>query len=250
MNKRIMKKWMMVLAIVLCLNTVAFATSEGAESAPVSQSEQVKEEKKAEKKEEKKEEAKKPAESEKKEEKKEEAEKPAESEKKEEAPAEAEKKEEAAAPAEEEKKEEAATPAEDVTAEPEAPAETEAPTEEEEQAEAPEEETEDGSEAADGEELEIDDYETPLGLTPDENRFTGSVRIEMKNQGDIFFGDTVTLEANVSNANTAYDIRWEVNRHDSNGWNAISGQTGKTYDFTITEKNADYDYRVVLSTKA
>lgn len=77
--------------------------------------------------------------------------------------------------------------------------------------------------------------------------FTGKVSVKLKNEGDIYFGDTVTLRAVVSDANADYEIRWEVNKtgRDSD-WKVISGETSKTYSFTVTEENAEYAYRAVL----
>ena len=77
--------------------------------------------------------------------------------------------------------------------------------------------------------------------------FTGKVSVKLRNEGDIYFGDTVTLRAVVSDANADYEIRWEVNKtgRDSD-WKVISGETSKTYSFTVTEENAEYAYRAVL----
>ena len=74
--------------------------------------------------------------------------------------------------------------------------------------------------------------------------FTGTVEVDMRNSGDIYYGDKITLVARISNANLPYSIRWEVDK--DNGWTTISGETGDTYDFVVTEENEGYAYRVVL----
>lgn len=66
----------------------------------------------------------------------------------------------------------------------------------------------------------------------------------MENKGEIFFGDKVVLRAKVSDANAAYSIRWEMDK--GNGWEAIGGEHDTTYDFVVSEENANYAYRVVL----
>lgn len=120
-------------------------------------------------------------------------------------------------------------PAGDVTdevpAEGETPAEEEVPTEEEVPAE---------------EETPVQE-ETPVS-------FSAKVKIEMENTGDIYYGDTITLKAVVSGANMDYSIRWEVN--DGSGWKAISGAGAAEYSFVVTQANAGYAYRVVLTAEA
>ena len=104
---------------------------------------------------------------------------------------------------------------------------TEAPTEEptEEPTEAPTEEPE----------------PTPVP-------FEGSVEIKLENEGDIYFGDTVILRAVIRDANTDYEIRWEY--LSGSEWKVISGEDDETYEFVVTEENAELEYRVVLITEA
>ena len=77
--------------------------------------------------------------------------------------------------------------------------------------------------------------------------FTGEVEVKLENDGEIYFGDTVKLRADVRNANADYSIRWEVNREGSgDNWETIKGETSSTYSFVVTEENAGYAYRAVL----
>ncbi len=199
------------LALGICLSSMPLAIAEE-ETSAVTETQVVEEKKeeKAEKHEEAKEEVK--------EEKHEEA------------------KEEPKAEPEAEVKEEAEV---EIEAEPEAEAETEVGTE-------PEAETEVETE----EFVEIEDEETPLGLFDQQTPFTGSVKLERKGEGNLYFGDEVTLTANVQNANKLYEIRWEVNRQNEEGWTTISGENGTDYDFVLTQENANFEYRVVLVTEA
>ena len=80
--------------------------------------------------------------------------------------------------------------------------------------------------------------------------FTGKAKIKLENDGEIYYGDTVVLKAVVTDANTAYQIRWEFYDEDDSEWKAISGVNGDTYKFTLTEENAGLVYRVVLITEA
>ena len=74
------------------------------------------------------------------------------------------------------------------------------------------------------------------------------MEIKLVNEGDIYFGDTVTLRAVVRDANTAYEIRWECN--DGDGWVEIPDEDELEYEFVVTEENAALAYRVVLITEA
>ena len=76
--------------------------------------------------------------------------------------------------------------------------------------------------------------------------FTGTVVVRLENDGEIFFGDTVTLRAEVRDANADYQIRWERSRDGGDSWEIISGETAGTYSFVVTRENAEYAYRAVL----
>ena len=78
--------------------------------------------------------------------------------------------------------------------------------------------------------------------------FAGTVTVRLENTGDIYFGDVITLRAEIKDANLPYTIRWEAN--DGNGWKAIPDENGEKYEFEVDEENATWEYRVVLSTIA
>ena len=81
--------------------------------------------------------------------------------------------------------------------------------------------------------------------TEEEFVFTGSVAVRMLNTGDIYIGDTVILRADVSNANAEYTISWEV-CEDGIHWETVKSGT-EDYSFVVTEENAGYAYRAVLT---
>lgn len=100
---------------------------------------------------------------------------------------------------------------------------------------------EDESEVPAEETTEVPAEET----TEEEFVFTGSVAVRMLNTGDIYIGDTVILRADVSNANAEYTISWEV-CEDGIHWETVKSGT-EDYSFVVTEENAGYAYRAVLT---
>ena len=163
------------------------------------------------------------------------------------APVVEEKKEESApAPAAEEKKEEVteAPAAETPAPAAEAPA-TEAPATEAPAIEGPATEAP-ATEAPATEEPTAEP--TPEATEEAPVAFTGSVEVKLENEGEIFFGDTVVLRAEVRDANTAYEIRWEVKKDCD--CEVIGGEDESIYKFVVTEENAAYEYRAVLITEA
>ena len=75
--------------------------------------------------------------------------------------------------------------------------------------------------------------------------FTGRVGVRMLNTGDIYLGDTVVLLAVVVDANAEYTISWEVCK-DGLNWEAVAWGM-EIYSFVVTEENAGYAYRAVLT---
>lgn len=75
--------------------------------------------------------------------------------------------------------------------------------------------------------------------------FTGRVGVRMLNTGDIYLGDTVVLLAVVVDANAEYTISWEVCK-DGLNWEAVAWGM-ESYSFVVTEENAGYAYRAVLT---
>ena len=75
--------------------------------------------------------------------------------------------------------------------------------------------------------------------------FTGRVGVRMLNTGDLYLGDTVVLLAVVVDANAEYTISWEVCK-DGLNWEAVAWGM-ESYSFVVTEENAGYAYRAVLT---
>ena len=72
------------------------------------------------------------------------------------------------------------------------------------------------------------------------------VEVKMLNDGDVYFGDTVKLQAVLTGETSAnFTYQWQYD--DGNGWKNISNETNAIYSFTVTEENSVYDYRVVVT---
>ena len=69
-----------------------------------------------------------------------------------------------------------------------------------------------------------------------------TITISRQGSGDIYYGDEVTLCANVKNAAGDYSVVWE--RYTPDGW--IKVGSGLTYTFTVTETTAASDFRAML----
>ena len=92
--------------------------------------------------------------------------------------------------------------------------------------------------------IEVTDDVTEATEEP-EFVFTGRVGVRMLNTGDIYLGDTVVLLAVVVDANAEYTISWEVCK-DGLNWEAVAWGM-ESYSFVVTEENAGYAYRAVLT---
>ena len=124
----------------------------------------------------------------------------------------------------------------DVTEEP-APEATEEP--------APEVTEEPAPEATEESAPEATEEPAPEATEEPEFVFTGKVGVRMLNTGDIYLGDTVVLMAVVLDANAEYTISWEVCK-DGLNWETIQ-ENADHYTFVVTEENAGYAYRAVLT---
>ena len=124
----------------------------------------------------------------------------------------------------------------DVTEEP-APEATEEP--------APEATEEPAPEATEEPAPEVTEEPAPEATEEPEFVFTGKVGVRMLNTGDIYLGDTVVLMAVVLDANAEYTISWEVCK-DGLNWETIQ-ENADHYTFVVTEENAGYAYRAVLT---
>jgi hypothetical protein len=76
--------------------------------------------------------------------------------------------------------------------------------------------------------------------------FSGSADIELKNQGDLHYGDEIVLMAKVRDTDLSYRLVWEANDDDDRGWYTIG--RGEEFSYTLSEENVEREYRVVLFT--
>ena len=74
--------------------------------------------------------------------------------------------------------------------------------------------------------------------------FNGTAEIELKNEGDLKYGDEIFLEAKVKDANLSYRLVWEAFDDAERGWFTVA--SGEKYSYTLTEENIEREYRVVL----
>ena len=64
--------------------------------------------------------------------------------------------------------------------------------------------------------------------------------------GDIYYGDKVKLQAVLTGETDAnFTYQWQYN--DGSGWKNVKNATKAIYEFEVTEENAVYDYRVVVT---
>ena len=101
--------------------------------------------------------------------------------------------------------------------------------------------------AEDGEALqeETTDMEETEEEAEDEiAQFTGFVHVQRKGSGDIYEGDSVTLECVYSDTELLHEIRWEVKEADT--WSVLSQGSASEYTFTVDAVNAGASYRAVL----
>ncbi len=74
----------------------------------------------------------------------------------------------------------------------------------------------------------------------------GSVRIKIRNAGkQLYYGDKVTLEAEVKNVEGRYTVLWQYKAED-NEWKTV--HKGEEYTFTLTEETAAREYRALVVT--
>ena len=71
------------------------------------------------------------------------------------------------------------------------------------------------------------------------------VEIEAQFEGELNYGDKVTLKANLEGyENCEYTIKWQSSK-DNENWENV-GCKGETFSFTVTEENADLFYSAVV----
>ena len=95
--------------------------------------------------------------------------------------------------------------------------------------------------------LEIDDDEFIEGDIEEPVVFTGHAYITIDNKGMLYYGDEVTLRANVENANMDYTILWEATDDNGEHWERL--ESGESISFILTQWNANRQYRIILNTK-
>lgn len=69
-----------------------------------------------------------------------------------------------------------------------------------------------------------------------------SIHISIVNDGDIYYGDVVTLWASIKNVADGYQIIWEM--ETAGGWVKVG--SGQSYSFTVNAANAAAAYRALL----
>ena len=72
---------------------------------------------------------------------------------------------------------------------------------------------------------------------------TAEISVSLKNDGDLYYGDTITLCAHINEKPEEYNIYWEASK-DGSSWFSVS--SGSSYSFVVNEENALYYYRAVL----
>lgn len=72
----------------------------------------------------------------------------------------------------------------------------------------------------------------------------GTVRILLLNEGPLYYGDEVTLLADVDNVEDEHTLTWQI-KVDIDKWENIA--VGRTYCFTLTPENASLEYRVIVN---
>ena len=95
--------------------------------------------------------------------------------------------------------------------------------------------------------LEIDDDEFIEGEIEAPVVFTGHAYITIDNKGMLYYGDEVTLRANVENANMDYSIVWEATDDNGEHWERL--ESGESISFILTQWNAGRQYRIVLNAR-
>ena len=69
------------------------------------------------------------------------------------------------------------------------------------------------------------------------------ISVSLKNRGDLYYGDTITLCAHISEKPKEYNIYWEASK-DGSSWFSVGSDS--SYSFVVNEENALYYYRAVL----
>ena len=71
-----------------------------------------------------------------------------------------------------------------------------------------------------------------------------SIYVYLQGNGDIYYGDEVTLGVLVENVEGNYTITWQAKVAEDR-WEDV--EVGMTYKFILTPENASLEYRAVLT---
>lgn len=72
----------------------------------------------------------------------------------------------------------------------------------------------------------------------------GTVRILLLNEGPLYYGDEVSLLADVDNIEDEHTLTWQI-KVDIDKWENIA--VGRNYRFILTPENASLEYRVIVN---
>lgn len=76
-----------------------------------------------------------------------------------------------------------------------------------------------------------------------------TLEARLTTKGQLYLGDKVELEAIVEGVDAIeYTLQWQYN--DGSSWKDIHGETDLTYRFELTKANAEYSYRVAITSDA
>ena len=75
----------------------------------------------------------------------------------------------------------------------------------------------------------------------------GTVEVKLATTGDIYIGDVVKFEAVIEGYTMEYTIQWQYD--DGYGWKNIEGANEEELRVEVTEKNAEWAWRVAVITE-
>lgn len=94
------------------------------------------------------------------------------------------------------------------------------------------------------EEIIEETAEEPVEEIVEEVAPQGTVRILLLNEGPLYYGDEVSLLADVDNIEDEHTLTWQI-KVDIDKWENIA--VGRNYRFILTPENASLEYRVIVN---
>lgn len=94
------------------------------------------------------------------------------------------------------------------------------------------------------EEIIEEPAEEPVEEIVEEVAPQGTVRILLLNEGPLYYGDEVSLLADVDNVEDEHTLTWQI-KVDIDKWENIA--VGRNYRFILTPENASLEYRVIVN---